>query len=224
MSKQQPRSNGHKPGAQPPTHEIRDELDMYERVLQSSDANPLLQDTNLGLGNYDKSFLWQQIESYRKGLFAWVAFGRVLTRRAIHETKMKLGYEGINYYDDDVEEVFYARPLDDADDKGQHEYPRTKYEGDGELPTPEWEIAKQRGEDIWQSLGRIDEAMTRKQWVAVAKKTGLDDDFQPLFWDMVSGRHEASRSKDAELLRDTTKGAKDLREHAVGDDSGGILG
>lgn len=205
---------------------------MYGIILRSSQTNPLTESTNLGLGNYDDDFFWQQIRSMRKGLYAWIAFGSFLSKRAIHETKMKLGRDGVNYYEEDTNDVIYAKPLDEADGGT---YPRSKYveggddcdhdECNGEdecLHVPSWEIARQRGEDIWQSLGDIRVPMTKEQWAAVAKKSGIDEEYRPIFWELVSGRHEASRSRDAELLGHTTRGVDEYREQ-TGADSGGIL-
>jgi len=186
---------------------IRDESDVYQQVLGSGSSNPLLRDADLGQGNYDDEYLWQQIRSYRKGLYAWIAFGNTLTERKIYETKMQLGRDGYNaFYDEREADVQVWGPLDE-----------------GEIPADRsrWNVVKERGEEIWQRLGEPDVMLSQKQLSAIQSKTGLSQEWMPIFWDLVSGRHEVSRSRDAELLRDLMTGVQHLREE--GTDDGGLL-
>jgi len=189
------------------TPRIRDEADVYQQVLGSGTSNALLRDADLGQGNYDDEYLWQQIRSYRKGLYAWIAFGNVLTERKIYETKMQLGEEGYNaFYDESESDVQVWEALDDdavPDDRSR------------------WNYVKDRGEEIWQRLGEPDVMLSQKQLSAIQSKTGLSQEWMPIFWELVSGRHEVSRSRDAELLRDLMTGVKHLREE--GGDEGGLL-
>jgi len=186
---------------------IRDESDVYQQVLGSGSSNPLLRDADLGQGNYDDEYLWQQIRSYRKGLYAWIAFGNVLTERKIYETKMQLGDEGYNaFYDESESDVQVWGALDEddiPDDRSR------------------WNVVKERGEEIWQRLGEPDVMLSQKQLSAIQSKTGLSQEWMPIFWELVSGRHEVSRSRDAELLRDLMTGVQHLREE--GTDDGGLL-
>lgn len=208
-------ANGRTNGREPPSEEqlkteIRDELDIQGEVLSSSESNPLLRNTNLGLGKYDDDYKWQQIRSYRKGLYAWVAFGRVLSDRQIYETKQKLGEEGFNpHYDEDESEVKVFPPFDEANGY---------WDEDEES---RWTAVRRRGEEIWRSLGESDEILSQKQVVAINKKTGISDEWMPIFWELVSGRHEVSRSDEGELLRDLLTSVKDLRQAM--DDDGGLL-
>lgn len=201
---QQPKQNGAEAQA---TDDMRDELDMYGQILSQSGNNPLLRDTNLGVGNYDDQYLWQQIRSYRKGMYAYIAFGRILSERAIEETKVKLGREGFRHYNETVDEVEKWDPVsdDDVDDRESI-----------------WTTERERGKEIWQRIGDSRVPLTEKQAAAIMEKANIDDDWLPIYWEMVSGRHEASRSRDAELLRDLLTGIKHLRGDS-GDDAASEL-
>jgi hypothetical protein len=53
----------------------------------------------------------------------------------------------------------------------------------------------------------------------VQQKTGIVDDWLPMFWELVAGRHEVSRSEGAELLRDALTGIKEIRENSETEES-----
>lgn len=203
MQQSKARANGH--GTDEETKEILDELGLQEEILRSSEGNPLLRETNLGLGKYDDDYKWQQVRSYRKGLYAWIAFGRVLTDRKLFETKFKLGRDGYNpIYDEREMDVQQFDPLEESD-------------VDDEEST--WSAAIERGREIWQRLGDPTEPISDEQLAAVMQKTGIVEEWQPLFWELVAGRHEVSRSEDAELLRDALTGIKHLREEREEEES-----
>jgi len=206
MQKSKQRTNGH--DSEQETEQILDELGLQEQILKSSGGNPLLDETNLGLGNYDSDYKWQQVRSYRKGLYAWTAFGNTLTKRQIYETKLKLGREGYNaIYDDRDREVLTFPSLEDVDASDEDE------------ERSSWNRALDRGRKIWRRLGDPDRLFTKDQISAMAQKTGVDDEWKPLFWELVAGRHEVSRSEEAELLRDALTGIKELRTQDDSSDS-----
>lgn len=172
--------------------EVRDELDQIVRTLESSDANPLLEESNPGLGNYDEHLLYQQRDSYWKGLIADTGFSSLLIDRAVENAKEALAKRGIAFYDEDVDPsktdpVNNYDPLDE-DDIGENQ--------------SRWNAEREHGEEIWAELGRADKAITEKQMVAMVKATGLDPgQWLPLMWQYFIGVHEMSRSLDAELIR-----------------------
>lgn len=202
MQKGKQQTNGQSGATEP-----RDELDMYSQILRSSGDNPLLENTNLGLGNYDESYKWQQIRSYRKGLYAYVAFSRILTQRAIHETKVKLAREGFSHYNEQKDKVEQW----------------DSFNGTAENQS-RWVAEMERGESIWEELSSPRDALSTKQVAAIIKKTGISTEWVPIYWQMVSGRHEVSRSQDAELIRDLLTGIKHLREDGGSDSSGSLFG
>jgi len=206
MQKSKQRTNGHDTDQE--TEQVLDELGLQEQILKSSGGNPLLEGTNLGLGNYDTDYKWQQVRSYRKGLYAWIAFGNTLTKRQIYETKIKLGRNGFNaIYDDRDREVKTFPPLEEAGDDPEDE------------ERSSWNRALDRGRKIWRRLGDPHQIFTEDQISAISQKTGIDSEWQPLFWELVAGRHEVSRSEEAELLRDALTGIKELRTQDDSSDS-----
>lgn len=208
----QARSNGQGNGQSGSTdNNPIDELELSSQLAQSSGGNPLLEQVNLGVGNYDEQFLWQQVRSYRKGLYAFIAFDGALTERAVHETKVKLAREGFAYYNKAKEDVEQWDAVDlDEDDVGLRESRR--------------QLVLERGEEIWKSLGQEDTVLTQKQVAALIEKSGVSLDWLPVYWQMVSGRHEVSRSLDAELLRDVFTSINHLRNDADDDTAAKILG
>ena len=195
--KQKAKTNGH--DNDNAIDQIRDELGLQEEILSSSESNPLLNETNLGLGKYDDDYKWQQVRSYRKGLYAWIAFGRTLEKRQLYETKIKLGEEGYNpTFDSRNVEVETWPPFDPE-----------SVDDDRSL----WNAKLERGRRIWRRLGDPERIITEEQASAIARKTNIVEDWKPLFWELVAGRHEVSRSEDAELLRDSLTGIKELRQN-----------
>lgn len=191
----------------------RDSLDMTAKVLEGPKANALLEETNLGLGNYDEDYLWQQIRSFRKGLFASIAFSGYLWRTARRQTLMALGRDGFEFFDEERGQRIRFKPA-----AGQYD----DYESQLETQSS-WQIDLNRGREIWEQLGNWREPLSEKQLAAVLKKTDYDGDWLPIYWQMVSGRHEASRSKDAELIRDVLTSINEVRGQETAS-SDGLLG
>jgi hypothetical protein len=170
--------------------EVRDQLDQIGKVLDSSDANELLERVNAGLGNYDDGVLFQQEESYRKGLIAHTAFSSMLTKRIIDETKRYLAQNGIKFYDKEGQKPEWHKPIDKAEEFVEGEKQSS------------WNAEREYGDQIWQDIGESERAITEKQVAAMIKATGIEPGgWMPLFWDMLIGKHEMSRSLDAELIR-----------------------
>lgn len=208
MPQQQHKNGESAAGGQSDYQDVRDNLDIQARIISSSSSNPLLRETNLGLGKYDDSYKWQQIRSYRKGLYAWIAFGRTLSERKVYETKLKLGEEGYNAIYDNV----------DSDVKQFDAFDESDWSWDAE-ETSRWTAVRARGEWIWTRLGEPNEVISDEQFAALANKTGVVDEWQPLFWELVAGRHEMSRSEGAELLRDALTGVNEYRGEAQEEES-----
>jgi len=210
MQQRQAKTNGDKSTVDGP----RASLDISAKVLEGPDSNSLLQETNLGLGNYDDDYLWQQIRSFRKGLFASIAFSGYLWRTARHETIMKLGRDGFRYFSEDRGQMLQFEPAEAHFDNYDARLERQS----------SWEIERKRGKEIWDQLGNWDEPLSDKQLAAVIKLTDYDGDWLPVYWQMVSGRHEASRSKDAELIRDVLTSINEVRGKDVAGSGDSILG
>ena len=66
-------------------------LDIYDEAVSGSSETSI--DTNLGLGNYSPAEMYQQIQSYQKGMFADAALSRVILQRATLEAQIGEGKE-----------------------------------------------------------------------------------------------------------------------------------
>lgn len=214
---QQQYQNGHGGEMQ---RSIRDELDALDDILQSSDSNPLLSDTNLGQGNYTDEYLWQQIRSYRKGLWAWNTFRELLTDRRRHETIMALGEEGLVHYNERTEEPVRIPAFDPNE-------PDRSYLPELERPVDtysSWTLIRKRGEYIWrEELGDPRTPLSEKQAAAMLQKSGDTGDWKPIYWQMIEGRHEASRSLNSTLIKYILGSVQERREQVNTDDDGGLL-
>lgn len=181
----------------------RDDLDLVESLLDSSDANALLELVNAGHGNYNEHLFYEQIESYRKGLIAYEGSTSVLTERMIVETQEWLAKEGITFYDDEQNQTVQYDPMDD-DEVGEKQ--------------SRWNAEKEYGKKIWKRIGQADEPITQRQHTAIVKATGVEPgQWIPMYWDMFIGAHEMSRSKAAELIRLYLGQTYDIRDNAEGE-------
>lgn len=158
------------------------QLDIYHEAITPQVQDELLSESNLGLGNYDDAEMWQQVESFRDGIFADEAFGRILTDRAIDETKRELALDGFRFEfgEDDLEDID-EDGWTDLDDEERDRRDRRRY-------------IEERGEQIW---GALPEELRYRTLVEV---TGFEKQWIPPHWRMLMMRHEASRSRDARTL------------------------
>lgn len=222
QQQQQRRSNGNG-GQQPKQRQITDHLDALEDILQSSQNNPLLQQTNLGQGNYDEDYLWQQIQSYRDGLFAHKAFSSLVEDRHLRTTKLQLGRSGVRFYDTNAEKPVNIEPFDQNNPEGDKYLRRLNLERDVEYYST-WTLIQKRGEYIWrEELGDPEAVgLTEMQAAALVEISGDDGEWLPIYWEMVAGRHEASRSLDSTLIK-FVLGDYQERRADTGEDSGSLL-
>lgn len=204
MNQKQRRSNGSSSGDK---SSARNALELKDKLVEGAGGNPLLEHVNLGQGNYKDTDYWQQIRSYRRGLFLHTAFANIISERAIKETKIKLGREGYNAQYNDLEEAV-----------DQFDPANNKYDFD-RADSPRQKILE-HGNWIWERLGDPATPISEKQVAAILDKTGATLDWLPISWQMVLGRHEASRSRDAELIRDVLSNVRHIRTDGDGDGSG----
>jgi hypothetical protein len=70
------------------------ELDIYgDAINTTTEGDDFLARNNLGLGNYSEREYWQQMQAFRKGMFADAAFRRTILSRAARQTKRELALE-----------------------------------------------------------------------------------------------------------------------------------
>jgi len=204
---QSQRQNGTTNGSAGQPNQPRDELDVAAEFVASSGYEELLQDLNIGTGNYSDEDLAMQMRSFRKGMVAAVAFDGRLFDRAVYETKIKLADEGYQYRDEDGEvlEIDGIEAVDEA----------TVEENGGRGPT-----LRKRGERMWARLAEPGEALSKAQAAALSQKVGIER-FKPVFWRLMAVYHEGSKSRNART-QDNFFGR--VKKHLVDDSSEGDLG
>ena len=159
------------------------ELDMYNRAVEPPVDDDFLGSMNLGLGYYSSREYWQQVESFRQGLYADAAFARPLNQRAIEEAKRGMGLEAWNNLDEDEREKKDRRRFIRA--KGEERW-------QGLMPS------KTASEYTSQQEREEEAARRRRHAIDNYAETSLG--FTPPHWRMIMMRHEASRSRGARLL------------------------
>lgn len=171
----------------------KDELDQLFEIIESSDANEILQKVNAGVGNYDDELVWSQTESYRKGLEAHTLVAGLLIQRAIHDAKKWLAENGTAFYNEDEMDVRTYKPFDKAVNAGDVTWDERE---------SSWTAKRRYGEEIWRSFDQAEESITKEQRAAMVKATGMEPgEWIPMNWDMFAGKHEISRGRAAELLK-----------------------
>lgn len=157
-------------------------LELYDTVINPETTDEVTE--NLGTGFYTEDEQWQQIESFKKGMYGDAAFGRRLAERAVDETILGLGRNGWEWYDERDNKYAKKEGFDPENCKPR-ESPR--------------ERIRERGEKIWKLLGlkgENDDGMD-EQLKAMIEYAGVTGDWTPPHWRMMEARHEASKSRDA---------------------------
>jgi len=165
----------------------RTELDVYDKALRSPGVDGFLESENLGLGYYDDAERWQQIESYRFGLFGDRVFSEPLIDRAIDETKRQLALKGTNFYDSEAQAPASLTGWDELTDDEKKSLKR-------EERIDKRRYIEQQGEQLWKNM------TDRQRKEAIEIATQMDRKWTPPQWRMLMARHETSRSRGARLL------------------------
>lgn len=199
---QQRRKNGHN---SQPNRRPQDQLDLYQEVVDSTAVDPFLDEQNLGLGNYTSNEMWQQVESYKNGLYAAAGFRRLLTERAKSETETRLAIEG---WEVTMAGKKYRWPgWDDLSDEkrrkiwfGEDGEDGIAQSDDERFDRRRW--IERRGEKVLTELHELRDEETATYPAIEALKTlsGWEEQWEPAHNRMMMMRHEASRSRSAQLL------------------------
>lgn len=159
------------------------ELDLYDHALSANVDDEFLSENNFGLGNYTGDEMWQQVESFKRGMYAEQAFVRRLLERAIHQTMVSLGLRGGSFYDE-RESVQDVRQFDGWRDLEDEE--RAKED------RREWVL--DRGREVWETLP---DNCKRE---ALDERAGVSSSWTPPHFRMMQVRHETGRSRDAATM------------------------
>lgn len=199
----------------------QDQLDLYQDVVDSTAIDPFLDEQNIGLGNYKEREMWQQVESFRHGLYATAAFRRLIEQRSKEETKYWLAVEGwsLNIPDTSKTKTYKGwNQLEDEERKDIWEDELANREGEL-FDRRRW--IERRGEWLFEELMKQQrpEAGRYPHFEAMSELSGYDSAWEPPHNRMLMARHETSRSRGARLIDNVFQRVK---ETVTDTDDGGI--
>jgi hypothetical protein len=170
--------------------QTRDELDLYEQAINAVAGDDFLETNQLGLGNLHDEEMWQQIESYKSGMYGEAAFGGLIDDMLVEQTKRELARQKWEELGE-TEEERWKQMAEDM------EYPSKR----------RW--IEQKAEQCWERLKPdrdVGDAETRrevqiqKQVQEIIDKTGRPPGWTPPHWRMLLMRLASSRSRDSRLI------------------------
>jgi len=172
-------------------------LDVLDEAVETKADDEIVE--GLGLGNYTAKEHWQQVESFKDGMFADAAFGSRLVERVVRDVVVELGENGYAYYDNDDDEPKNRDGWADLDDSQRDEL----FE-DGQITRRTYVL--ERGAEIWSKLS------DEQKQAAIEEIAGTEPGWTPPFWRMVNARHETSRSRGARLM-DNVFGTRNVERY-----------
>lgn len=199
------------------SQEPKDELDVANEFVSSTDYDGLLSELNLGTGFYESQDHSMQMRSFRSGMVADIAFDGILWERAVEETKVKLADEGFKFHDPATDKVHSWKPADEVSG------PSNPFDDDEGYRASRARKLRERGEEIWSKMSDPEMALSDKQAAAMSEKVGYDS-FKPVFWRLLAAYHESSKSRGART-QDNFFGR--VKKHLVPNENGsksGLLG
>lgn len=94
------------------------QLDLYAQIVAPTSDEDFLERNNLGLGNYGDDEYWQQMDSFKQGMYGDAAFARDLVGRSIDHAKRQIARHYWDLLPPEKQEVLdpgrYARQVGDA--------------------------------------------------------------------------------------------------------------
>jgi len=196
----QPQRNGQ--AAQNGNQQPRDQLDLYNSVVDSTAVDPFLDRQNIGLGNYKDSEMWQQVESYRNGLYASAAFRRLIDERATEQTKTEIAINGYAYVVPDTTHEEQIKGWDEMTPDERREVWADELAHSEDEPFDRRRWIERRGEQVFEQLQQATNEQVRRfpASEAVNEIAGHSGTWDPAHNRMLMARHETSRSRGAQLL------------------------
>lgn len=185
-----------------PDERPQDQLDLWQDVVRSDAPDPFLNEQNLGLGNYQNKEMWQQVESYRNGMYAGAAFRRLLKERAEKETKTALAIDGWSFTDPQDGTLTEFAGWDELTDAERERVWRDELQQHESDPPDRRRWIERRGEQVFERLRQhrrpdIGHYPARD---ALVELSSYDPGWEPAHNRMLLARHETSRSRGARLL------------------------
>lgn len=154
-------------------------LELYMETLAGRTGDPFLDEINLGTGNYSRAEYWEQVRSFRNGIYAENAAARHVLKKAEREAKQAIVDAIYDAPDSHLLDGIEHPPADGLDREEYHE---------------------EYAEEIWANLGTENLAPSEHRAVLVNETTGIPMDWTPPHHRMLKMRHEASQSKGARAM------------------------
>ena len=188
-------------------------------MVDSTAVDPFLDRQNLGLGNYKEREMWQQVESYRHGMYATAAFRRVIDERAIREAQTEMAISGYSLIHPETGSEIRLKGWDEMTQAEREEtWAELRNSPDERMDRRRW--ISRRGVQLYEKLEKMSDAEERRWPASEALKelAGHSGSWDPAHNRMLMALHETSRSRGAQLL-DNVFGR--VKEH-VSQGNGGL--
>lgn len=179
-------------------------LEVYMHAIDSPIGDDFLDKSSLGLGNYNTGEYWQQIHSFRQGLYADAGLTRRVLERAIYETKRGLAKDCYRR-SEQLKRIPHPKP----------NKPPDGFEFKGDEYETEEEYIQKYADQIWEGIDEIEGDTVQLQVQLIERYSGIDRNWVPPHWRMLMMRHEASRSKGARLIDNLFERVREVKDHTV---------
>lgn len=171
-------------------------IELFGRVLDSTDLDSFLSGADLGLGNYTRDEFYSLQETYRKHLYGEAAFGDGrLVDRARSEVKYQL-----------AKEKWDSLPQEERDEV---ESRRAWFDREGE------ELYRKRIREGVTEATPAEEAELREitnELRELERRTGIDGELVDIFGLMLLMRREGSRGIDAHVVDAVTGRSREIKD------------
>lgn len=166
----------------------RNALEYYHYAVQPQTVDPFLKDNNVGLGDYDRSELHQQLGTFADFLYGEAAFDTVLEARAARKARREAAREGFETHvpTDSGTRAVEIVPYDDA--------------------AGEWGSLDDYAAAQWEDLGVAAQVEAIRQFTDYEPGKPLPPAREFL------ARHELSRSKDGRLVSSAMTDTREIQE------------
>ncbi|UXF50875.1 MAG: hypothetical protein HQRvContig02_15 [Haloquadratum phage sp.] len=146
--------------------------------------------------------MWQQVESYRNGLYASAAFRRIIDERATRETKTEIAINGYSYTIPDTQRQREFKGWDEMEPAERRELWEEELRQSETEPFDRRRWIERRGEQLFEQLQQDthEEARRFPATEAIKELAGHSGTWDPAHNRMLMARHETSRSRGAQLL------------------------
>jgi len=176
-------------------------LDLQSQVVDSTAVDPFLDRQNLGLGNYKEREMWQQVESYRHGMYATAAFRRLIDERAKREAQTEMAIDGYSLVNPQTGNEVRLKGWEEMSPEEREEtWAQLRTSPEERIDRRRW--IQRRGVQLYEKLEKMNDSEQRR-WPAteaVRELAGHSGSWDPAHNRMLMARHETSRSRGAQLL------------------------